>query len=107
MHTALLVLHIAGAVATMGASAISAFALWRHVEARYRANAFALAFLIIFQLVSGTTLYLLSENMSLFTLCKNFALYLTIPVTLEISLLIHMKKKSAESAYVQIPEAIQ
>ena len=104
MHTTLLILHIVGAVMTAIAAFGAVFVLYRQLETKYRASVFTLAFFVVFQLTSGTVLYLLSPDMSIFVLCRNFALYLTIPITLEVILFMKIKRRAKSQIYPVVSE---
>ena len=95
VHLALLILHITGAVATAATVVYTLRILWRERLEWYRRCALALFVLVVFQLGTGIAVYLLSENASLFILCRNFALYLTIPITLVIILALRMRKSKS------------
>ena len=91
MQLVILLVHIVGAMLTAVFVVLAGIALWYKKETFYLRDAIALAIMIFIQAISGTALYLLSNDMTFFALCKNFALYLTIPISLLILLVLRIR----------------
>lgn len=90
MFSAVLIMHIAGAIAT---GIIAVYACTMMVLGRdtaYRMTAQLLAALAAFEVFTGIGLAVLSPEISVISVCGNIALYLAIVAALEVLLFLRM-----------------
>ena len=88
------VLHIIGALATGMVGAYALVALWNHFAEKYRFVAVVLGGLAAFEVLSGTTLSVLSLQISAASLCSRIVLYLSLVFVIEGLLLYRMHRDS-------------
>jgi len=94
LYSALLIVHIAGGVATGIAASYAGIVLWRGTSSLYRACALTLSVLAVFEILSGVALSVVSVQITAQSLCSNIALYLSALLFIEALLFVRMKKVS-------------
>jgi hypothetical protein len=97
MYESFLVIHLAGASATVCVGAYALVALWNHCADKYNFVAKVLGVLAGFEVLTGTMLAVLSPQVSASLLCSRILLYLFLVVVVETLLFVRMRKISMVS----------
>ena len=102
MYSMLLIVHIIGASLTIILAGYVSAMLWNNMQDRYRLCAIALSALLGFDMLSGVLLSVLSSSVSALSLCANFALYLSVVLTLETILFARMRKEGTAFPLINV-----
>ncbi len=100
-YTALLVVHIVGAVVTGCALVLGGAAMVAGKSSAYRLTAIALGSLAAFEVVTGTLLAIFSPTVSVISVCGNIALYLIVVAVVLVPLYIRVRQASLQFPGVQ------
>jgi hypothetical protein len=100
IYSVILTLHLVGAAVTGLLASYAGVVLWRKSDSAYRPLAIALGSLATFEVVSGTTLSIISIQVSTLSLCANIAAYLLGCVIVETALFVRMQKISVRFPFV-------
>ncbi len=94
MYTAVLVVHILGALVTGVVALAAIVALIARKREWYRTAAVALAFLAAFEVMTGTALAFLSIEVSVASVCANIAVYLALVACIESVMWMRMRRNT-------------
>ncbi len=94
MYSLLLMLHIAGACATILASVAAGVFMTTHASTRYRSIAIMLAWLATFEIMTGVMLAVFSPTVSAVSVCANIIVYLSVIAGIEFVLFRKMMHSS-------------
>jgi hypothetical protein len=93
-YETVLTVHIALGIATGLVASYAAVALWNHTARAYRATAIGLGFLAALEVLTGTSLSLISPSVTAISVCANILIYLSVVFFFETLLLLRMKAAS-------------
>lgn len=91
LYETVLTVHIAAGVVTGLVASYAIATLWNHNASAYRATAISLGLLAAFEVLSGTSLSLLSPSVTALSICANILMYLSIVFFVEALLFARMK----------------
>lgn len=102
IYTAVLSLHIAGAIATAIVGFWALYAVWYMTSGSYRQLALSLGVLAAFETASGTLLSILSAEITAAHVCQQVILYLSLVGIVECLLFARLKRDAAAMPIIQI-----